>query len=117
MDEIKKLEQARMSLRHVLNDTAPLERDDYFRIGLFVQTYCFADFEARRIINLLEQIQSGEPTSYASKLNDKDTIEHLKRHAADCVWNKDVSEGLSKVTEILGMHRTIRHMFAHWSGR
>lgn len=117
MDEMRKLEQARNSLRHVLNDTAPLERDDYFRIGIFIQTYCFADLEARRIINLLEQIQSGEPTSYASKLNDKDTIEHLRRHAADCVWNKDVSEGLSKAAEILGMHRTIRHMFAHWSGR
>lgn len=117
MDEVKKLEEARKSLGHVLNDTIPLERDDYFRIGLFIQTYCFADFEARRIINLLEQIQSGEPTSYASKLNDKDTIEHLKRHAADCAWNKDVSEGLGKVAEILAMHRTIRHMFAHWSGR
>lgn len=117
MDEVKKLDQARKSLRHVLNDTAPLERDDYFKIGLFIQTYCFADFEARRIINLLEQIQSGAPASYASKLNDKDTIEHLKRQAANCVWNMNVSEGLRKVAEILGMHRTIRHMFAHWSGR
>ncbi|WP_164271197.1 hypothetical protein [Stenotrophomonas sp. B1-1] len=117
MDEVKKLEQARKSLPHVLNDTAPLERDDYFKIGLFIQTYCFADLEARRIINLLEQIQSGKPASYALKLNDKDTIAHLKRHAAECVWNKDISEGLGNAAEILDMHRTIRHMFAHWSGR
>lgn len=117
MDEIRKLEMARKSLPHVLNDTAPLEGDDYFKIGLFIQTYCFADFEARRIINLLAQIQSGEPSSYALKLNDKDTIEHLKRHAAGCVWNEDVSEGLSKAAEILAGHRMIRHTFAHWSGR
>lgn len=117
MDEIRKLEMARKSLRHVLNDTAPLEKDDYFKIGQFIQSYCFADFEARRIINLLEQIQSGKPATYALKLNDKDTIEHLKCQAEDCVWNKNVSEGLSKAAEILGVHRPIRHMFAHWSGR
>lgn len=117
MDDIEKLKLARQSLRHPLNDTRPLQRDDYFKIGLFIQSYCFADLEARRLINLLDQIQTGRPTSYALKLNDKDTIDHFKSHAARCVWNKEVMNGLGKVADILGAHRKIRHMFAHWAGR
>lgn len=117
MNEIQKLEAARRSLKHPLNDTSALEGDDYFKIGLFIQSYCFADLEARRLINLLEQVQSGKPSSYALKLNDKDTIEHLRRHAKECVWHTEISEGLVKAADILGMHREIRHKFAHWAGR
>ncbi len=113
-DELK---NARMSLGHILHDTEPLSVQDYTLIGKFIQSYCSADFEARRVINSLSYIRLGESTSFALKLNDKDTLEHLMACADSCTWNADLAEGVRKVAEIFVMHRQLRHIFAHWSGR
>lgn len=43
--------KARMSLGHVINDSHALSAQEYELIGRFVQTYCFADLESRRVIN------------------------------------------------------------------
>ena len=108
---------ARMSLGHVMNDTHPLSGGDYQLIGKFVQTYCFADLEARRVINCLTHIRSGMATTFALKLNDKDTLDHLIACADSCVWNIELAEGIRRAAEIFVLHRHIRHMFAHWTGR
>ncbi len=112
-----KLLNARMSLRHIMNDTRPLSDQDYELIGKFIQSYCIADLEARRVINSLTHIRLGEPTSFALKLNDKDTLEHLIACADCCTWNIELAEGIRKAADIFVMHRHFRHMFAHWAGR
>ncbi len=114
MDELLK---ARMSLGHLMNGTHPLSGHDYELIGKFVQTYCVADLEARRVINCLTHIRLGTPTTFALKLNDKDALAHLIACADTCVWNIDLAEGLRNAAEIFVQHRHIRHMFAHWAGR
>ena len=108
---------ARMSLDHLMNSTHPLSGNDYALIGKFVQTYCVADLEARRVINCLTHIRTGKATTFALKLNDKDALEHLIACADSCVWNIDLAEGIRKAAEIFVLHRHIRHMFAHWAGR
>ncbi|WP_159917810.1 hypothetical protein [Pantoea sp. 18069] len=108
---------ARMSLGHLMNGTHPLSGDDYALIGKFVQTYCVADLEARRVINCLTHIRSGTATTFALKLNDKDALDHLVACADSCVWNLELAEGIRKAAEIFVQHRHIRHMFAHWAGR
>jgi len=114
MDELRK---ARMSLGHLLHDTHPLSGEDHELIGRFVQTYCIADLEARRVINCLTHIRLGEPTTFALKLNDKDTLEHLMACADSCIWNLHLAAGIRKAAEIFVLHRHLRHMFAHWAGR
>ncbi|WP_431228940.1 hypothetical protein [Burkholderia contaminans] len=114
MDELLK---ARMSLGHPMNDTHPLSGHDYELIGKFVQTYCVADLEARRMINCLTHIRLGTATTFALKLNDKDALAHLIACADACVWNIELAEGIRKAAEIFVQHRHIRHMFAHWAGR
>lgn len=114
MDELLK---ARMSLGHLLNGTHPLSDHDHEVIGKFVQTYCIADLEVRRVINCLTHIRLGAATTFALKLNDKDALAHLIACADSCVWNIEIAEGLRKAAEIFVQHRHIRHMFAHWVGR
>lgn len=114
MDELLK---ARMSLGHLTQDTRPLSGQDYELIGKFIQTYCIADLEARRVINCLTHIRQGEPTAFALKLNDKDALDHLIICADNCTWNPDIAEGIRKAAEIFVLHRQLRHMFAHWAGR
>ena len=106
-----------MSLGHLLHDSQPLSTDDYTLIGKFIQSYCIADFEARRVINSLTHIRLGEPTSFALKLNEKDALEHLMACADTCTWNADLAEGIRKAAEIFVVHRQLRHIFAHWAGR
>lgn len=114
MDELLK---ARMSLGHLFNSTYPLSGNDYELIGKFVQTYCVADLEARRVINCLTHIRLGTATTFALKLNDKDALAHLIACADSCIWNIELAEGIRKAAEIFVQHRHIRHMFAHWAGR
>lgn len=111
------LVKARISLGHVINDSHPLSAQEYELIGRFVQTYCFADLESRRVINHLTHITKGAPTQFALQLNDKDALDHLLACADTCTWNLDLAEGICKAAEILVQHRYIRHMFAHWAGR
>lgn len=115
--EMEELLKARMSLGHLVNDTSALSNHDYELIGKFVQTYCVADLEARRMINCLTHIKTGKPTTYALKLNDKDVLEHLMVCADNCVWNLELAEGIRKAVEIFVQHRHLRHIFAHWAGR
>ncbi|QEN92250.1 hypothetical protein F0H33_01615 [Xanthomonas translucens pv. undulosa] len=115
--EMKELVKARMSLGHLINDTNLLKDHDYELIGRFIQTYCIADLEARRMINSFAHIRLGNPTTFALKLNDKDTLDHLMACADSCVWNLELAEGIRKAAEIFIQHRQLRHMFAHWAGR
>lgn len=114
MDELLK---ARMSLGHLMTGTHPLSSHDYELIGKFVQTYCVADLEARRVINCLTQIRLGTATTFALKLNDKDALAHLMACADTCVWNKDLAEGIRKAAQIFRLHHPIRNMLAHWAAR
>lgn len=115
--EIEELLKARKSLGHLMNDTLPLKGRDYELIGRFVQTYCIADLEARRVINCLNHIRPGNSTTSAFKLNDKDALDHLIACADKCDWNLELAEGIRKAADIFLMHRQLRHMFAHWAGR
>ena len=108
---------ARASLGHLINDTHALLMEDYELIGRFIQSYCIADLEARRVINCLTHIRTGDPAAFALKLNDKDVLEHLIACADCCTWNQDLAEGLRKAAEAFVQHRHFRHMFAHWAGR
>ena len=116
-EEMEGLLKARMSLGHLMNDTHAFTSHDYELIGKFVQTYCIADLEARRMINCLVHIKTGEPAAFALKLNDKDALTHLMACADDCVWNPELAAGIRKAAEILVLHRRLRHIFAHWAGR
>lgn len=101
----------------IIRRTVPLSNQDYALIGQFVQAYCWADLNARRVINLLRVINRHDEEEFATRLNEKATIEHLKSEVDAMTVLPEVKSGLTKVAEILEMHHDVRHVLAHWSVR
>lgn len=100
-----------------IGNTIPLSTEDEMLVGRFVQQYCWADFNARRAVNYLRQINSGDSCEFSGKLNDKEVLEHLAFEAASLQGLPAVKKGLVASAKTLEMHRDLRHHFAHWAGR
>lgn len=103
-------------MENFVSDTMRLSHDDYALIGRFIQAYCVADFEARRVISAMRDI-SGATGLDAAQLSDKDTITHLSLCAKAWKVGENVAEGASKAADILSLHHDIRHTFSHFAGR
>lgn len=100
-----------------IGNTIPLSTEDEMLIGRFVQQYCWADFNARRAVNYLRQINSEDSCDFSGSLNDKDVLKHLASEAASLQGLPAVKKGLVASAETLEIHRDLRHNFAHWAGR
>lgn len=100
-----------------IGNTVPLSTEDEMLIGRFVQQYCWADFNARRAVNYLRQINSGDARNFSGNLNDTDVLTHLASEAASLKNLPAVKSGLVASAKTLEMHRDLRHHFAHWAGR
>jgi len=116
--ELARLEEIALSMRSdgswLQQETELPSESDFALIGKFIQVYCVADFNARRVINGLRAICLGEEEDFSSRLNDKDVLTHLKISAAAWTGSSNVSDGVVRAAEILEMHRELRHNFAHW---
>lgn len=115
------LQQARLeaiytSIKSVQGDTEPLQDEDYLLLGRFIQAFCVADFEARRVLVAMQAIV-GKKSVEIRKLPDKTVIEHLASSAKTWPGQSEIGEGVAKVAATLDMHHQIRHTFAHWAGR
>jgi len=94
--------------------TDDLIESDFTLIGQLIQTYCYADVNARRVIDNVRGA-AGERQN-GSLLNDKDTLTHL-RTVAERLPPSDVKDGLLLAVGTIEMHREHRHHFAHWAVR
>jgi hypothetical protein len=94
--------------------THDLREEDFKFIGQMIQTYCYADLNARRVIDSLRgaagEVQNG------SRLNDRDVLLHLRK-VAEILPPSNLKEGLLRAAETVEMHREHRHHFAHWAVR
>jgi len=115
-EETKKLVDTYKRMENFSADTERFSEDDYALIGRFIQAYCVADFEARRVIAVMREI-SGAPSIDTGQLSDKDTISHLSLAASSWKGDENIAMGVAKAAEILKMHHNIRHTFSHFAGR
>jgi hypothetical protein len=94
--------------------TDELREEDFTFVGKLIQTYCYADLNARRIIDGISgaagKVQNG------SILNDTDVLLHLRK-VAETLPPSNVREGILRAVELVEMHREQRHNFAHWAVR
>ena len=115
IDDLEQLREALLSRSDWLETlTRPPTHDEYALLGKFIQIYCIAEFNARRLLDALKSRlpDSSDVNSY--RLNDTDLLMHLRKAADRNVWKPSVVEGLTKALDILEMHRIHRHSFAHW---
>jgi hypothetical protein len=99
-----------------LTTTIDLRQSDFFLIGQLIQLYCFADLNARRIIDTLRHAAFGAEARNASRLQDAQVFPKLREIVAE-LWDSNLKEGLRKAADTIEMHRTLRHTFAHWAAR
>lgn len=116
-DELRALTVKFTTEENGLEQTLPLNKKDFELIGTLIQTYCIADLHARRVLNSLRALITGENTDFAGKLNDGEVLEHLKKNALAWEGPIEVKDGLRMATETIEMHRELRHNFAHWVTR
>ena len=99
-----------------INQTADLKTTDITMIGTVVQLYCYADFNGRRIVDVLRHAALNEPRS-ASRLQDAQVFPVLTKLVIDHLPENDLRSGLLSASETIEMHRCHRHNFAHWMAR
>lgn len=99
-----------------LRTTQDLRDEDMLLMGKIIQLYCFADLNARRIIDSLRLAAIGPAARTASRLVEADVLPHLRK-AADLLWDSNMKEGLHKAADSIEINRSHRHLFAHWSAR
>ncbi|MCW3476297.1 hypothetical protein [Limobrevibacterium gyesilva] len=100
----------------LLANTESLQEGDFALLGKLIQTYCFADLNARRIVDALRHAMIGPEARYASRLQDAQVFPKLKEIVAELpTWN--IKEGLLKAADTVELHRIHRHNFAHWAAR
>lgn len=100
-----------------LLDLQPLTINDCGVIGLVVQTFAYADLNARRAIEIIDFLE-GKPVLGASKaLRDNEVLPALRdRSTALPISEEERAELLTAITMMEQFVR-IRHLFAHWAGR
>jgi hypothetical protein len=99
-----------------INQTDNLNRDDVLMIGTVVQIYCYADFNGRRLVDVLRHAALGESRS-ASRLQDAQVFPALEKLVRDHLGDGDLKDGLLNASAMVELHRVHRHNFAHWMAR
>lgn len=100
-----------------MTKTVPLSHDDYALIGQLVQAYCWADFNGRRVLELLWSVNGTLFGRKAASLRDGEVIKELGIESEKLNGMPNLKIGLMHVFEILNMHKDRRHELAHWAAR
>ncbi len=100
-----------------LLDLQPLTVNDCSVIGLIIQSFAYADLNARRAIEMIDYLE-GKPVAAVNKtLRDNEILPTLRcRSAALPVSDIERAELLTAIT-MLEKFLQIRHLFAHWAAR
>ncbi|WP_176026417.1 hypothetical protein [Brucella intermedia] len=99
--------------KSLITKTSDLHSSDVLMIGTVIQLYCYADFSGRRIVDVLRHTALGKPRT-ASRLQDSQVFPMLIDLVNNHLSDEKLKQGLLIASEIVEMHRTHRHNFAHW---
>ncbi|MFC3674059.1 hypothetical protein [Ferrovibrio xuzhouensis] len=100
-----------------LETTTDLNDDDYALMGKLIQLYCFADLNARRIIDAIHHATLGADARSGSRLRDAEVFPRLQGLVNRWIPDSPLKEGLLKAARTVEIHRIHRHNFAHWAAR
>ena len=100
-----------------LTKTDPLTKDDLVLIGSLIQTYNYADLNARLIIDNLRHAAEGPQAQNAGVIQDAQVYEKLIEAAKLLPDTADMRRDLIKAASTFQMHQQHRHHFAHWATR
>ena len=113
--ELKRLREELLVENDWISKSTCLPTDaDFALMGKFIQLYCYAEFNARRLADALSTKITGLRAINYYRLNDTDLLIHLRKLASRDIWNPDMKSKILMAVDILEMHRTHRHSFAHW---
>lgn len=93
--------------------TTSLSSKEFAQIGKFIQTFCYADFCARRILDCISEATAGEASRTAGSLRDHDVFDKLEA-AAERLTIENHRLALLAAARAFAMHRDMRHRLAHW---
>lgn len=97
-----------------LCDLLPLEREDIFLIGAFVQVFNFIELNLRRSI---EVFCAAGLIERKKSFHTSDLVELVKKAVTKLsVASSDLDDILGKLGEI-ELRRPYRNLLAHWAGR
>lgn len=99
-----------------LNRTEALEPNDFALMGRLVQDYCYADLNARRVIDAIKHAALGPEHRNAGVLQDKQVFEEFQK-VVEKLPSGQMKDGLAKAGKTIEMHLQLRHFFAHWAAR
>lgn len=102
--------------RKFLLATRALREQELALMGRVIQTYCYGDLNARRIIDAVRGAALGPAYRNAGKLQDAQVFPKLKEAVAD-LPAKFHPDGIIRAADIMELHRGSRHLFAHWAAR
>lgn len=99
-----------------IQQTEPLRESDFTLMGKILQCYCYADLNARRIIDVIRLAESGPEKQNAGRLADAQVFSTL-RDAAALLPPAEHRDGILRAVDTISMHVVHRHTFAHWAAR
>lgn len=91
--------------------------EDFAVMGKLIQLYCFADLNARRIIDAICGAFEGPDARRASRFQDGQVFPKLTEISEYYLPDGVLKDGIIKAARTVEMHRVHRHNFAHWAAR
>jgi len=104
------------SLDNLFDKTSALTEADFAIIGKAIQIYSYMDFNARRIVEAIQDARGIAPKVETSHLNDAEAFK-VFGELIKLLPDSNSKDGLLKAFDIFNMHHPLRHTFAHWSAR
>lgn len=92
--------------------TEDLTPQDFCDIGRLLQSYTFADYNARRILDLLRKVVNGDNWKSCSKSKDAQILKMLSEEL-DSLCDFDIKGDLSKAVRFFRENAEIRNNVAH----
>lgn len=100
-----------------LLDLQPLTVNDCAVVGSVIQTFAYADLNARRAIEIIDFLE-GKPIPAANKtLRDNEVLPALRERSATLPISHDERAELLIAITMIEQFSRIRHLLAHWAAR
>ena len=106
----------RDSGEEVLDSLLPLTGRDLLTVGILIQLFCYADFNARRILEIIDKVEGRSPTA-GQALRDGQVMSTLAERLPRLNLPEEEIEQARVVLRMIDDFMIHRHNLAHWAAR
>lgn len=100
-----------------LLDLQPLTINDCAVVGLIIQTFAYADLNARRAIEIIDFLEGKPIPATNETLRDNRVLPALRERSATLPISHDERAELLTAITMIEQFIRIRHLLAHWAAR